>query len=257
MLKQRIERKLENEVGRTSSTKQINRKTEARAQEEAMGSHKSAKREEAIEAGIGFLANTNGAFIRNKAQGADASLVQVARTSHGHSPARQPPPQHRARRSEVIAALSDAATSPRRPVLPPSASPDCVKLVCIRCCLWVGLYEYILRYYNEHLPRSPSAKRTIRVDYDKSNPAFELIACSSFSFNVLLFVYLGSCTSRWELSATFFDPNERRHTFSKLTHVLAVGSRLWSSVASRIAKCGLSSLKPLRIKSGSSRLGCV
>lgn len=65
----------------------------------------------------------------------------------------------------------------------------------------------------------------IEANYDKSKPAPDVIACISLSRRVCSLVYLGSCCDVERCQSVKDNTTTADLTFSKLTHVLAVGNR--------------------------------
>ncbi len=78
MLKERIGRKPDDSEGNELDQADKRKLTATRAQGKEEDSHRNENSEEAIEAVIGSLSNTNKAFITNRVQGARRRLVQVA-----------------------------------------------------------------------------------------------------------------------------------------------------------------------------------
>jgi hypothetical protein len=82
--------------------------------------------------------------------------------------------------------------------------------------------------------------------YERSKPAPECIACSSFSWSTSSLLYLGSFIQmECQCSVKNVRTGGLIRTLSRLTHVLAVGKHCSSLPASWITKFGTNSLKPL------------
>ena len=95
---------------------------------------------------------------------------------------------------------------------------------------------------NMYHPLEESMYTQSRSIYDRSKPAPDDMAWRSLALNTRSLVYNGSWS---HVRQTRNRTARSRPTFNRLTHVLAVGNLFSSLPASRIAKFGVSCLKPL------------